>query len=102
MQNLSKYDFLAKRDNSDINSYIQNSINKGYLKEVSEDFITNYGIDRLKAFWTEHQLLKLEAFNCLSDYFKWTYNYNETTFEEIFLDSFNLKACNLCYQKNES
>ncbi|MDC1375267.1 hypothetical protein N8294_08815 [Polaribacter sp.] len=100
MQNLSKYDFLVNRDNLDISNYITESIEKGYLKEVSNVFIDNYGFKRLKEFWNKHRELKKEAFNLLSEYFKWTYNYEEKTFDEIFLEDFNLKACNLCYGNN--
>lgn len=100
MQNLSKYDFLVERDNLYISNYIKERIEKGYLKNVSEIFIENYGFKRLKEFWNKHRRLKREAFNLLSDYFKWTYNYKQKTFDEIFLEDFNLKACNLCYQKN--
>lgn len=99
MQNLSKYDFLMNRDNSSISKYIAESIEKGYLKEVSSSFIENYGLERLKEFWNKHRSLKTEAFNLLSEFFKWTYNYEKKTFDEIFLEDYNLKACNLCYAK---
>ncbi len=100
MLNLSKYDFLVNRDNLDISNYIKEGIEKGYLKNVSEEFIDNYGFKRLKEFWNKHRELKRDAFNLLSEYFKWTYNYKKKAFDEIFLEDFNLKACNLCYQKN--
>ncbi len=100
MRNLSKYDFLVNRDNEHISKYITESIERGYLKEVSNVFIDNYGFNSLKEFWKKHSELKKEAFNLLSKYIKWTYNYEEKTFDEIFLEDFNIKACNLCYGNN--
>jgi hypothetical protein len=100
LQSLSKYDFLVNRENLDISNYISASIKKGYLKNVNKVFIDNYGFKRLKEFWNKHLELKREAFNLLSEYFKWTYNYEKKTFDEIFLEDFNLKACNLCYENN--
>ena len=100
LQNLSKYDFLVNRDNLDISKYITESIEEGYLKNVSDVFINNYGLEKLKDFWNKHRKLKREAFKLLSNYLKWTYNYEKKTFNEILLDDFNLKACNLCYEKN--
>lgn len=101
MQNLSKYDFLINRENDEIENYINESLEKGYLKNVNEVFIANYGILKLKEFWKKHLELKRDAFNLLTDYFKWSYNYNEKAFDEIFLDDFNLKACNLCYERTK-
>lgn len=98
LQNLSKYDYLVRRDNEAIVSYINESIEKGYLREVSYSFIDNFKIERLKEFWSFHLSLKGEAMQLLSDFFKWTYNYNSSTFEEIFLEDYNLKACSLCYK----
>lgn len=99
MQNLSKYDFLINREDQEIKNHINDSIEKGYLKNVSDVFIENYGILKLKSFWRKHLELKGEAFQLLIEYFKWSYNYKEATFDEIFLEDFNLKACNLCYEK---
>ena len=69
----------------------------GISKVRIETLGINYGYERLKEFWHKHRELKREAFYLLSEYFKWTYNYNEKAFDEIFLEDFNLKACNLCY-----
>jgi len=55
MLNLSKYDFLVNRGNLDIEKYIKEGIEKGYLKNVSEEFIDNYGFERLKEFWNKHR-----------------------------------------------
>jgi hypothetical protein len=97
MSNLSRYDFLVNRSDEEIKDSIDRSINEGYLKNVSEVFIDNYTIAKLKKFWQKHRELKSEAFNLLIEYFKWSYNYEGTTFDEVFLEDFNLKACNLCY-----
>ncbi len=101
MQNLSRYDFLVRKDNQSIIEYIENSIQKGYLKEVSPQFINNFGIERLKNFWKSHLDLKRKSMKLLSDYFKWTYNYGNNTFSEIFLEDYNLKPCRLCYNETE-
>lgn len=97
MQNLSKYDFLINRTDVEIEQYILDSINKGYLKSVSEVFIKNYGIENLKKFWQKHIELKKESFKLLSEYFKWTYNFKEKSFDEVFLEDFNIESCSLCY-----
>lgn len=101
MQNLSKYDFLIHRDNQSIVEFIDESIQNGYLKEVSPEFVKNYGIERLKGFWQAHLNLKKQAMRLLSEYFKWTYNYSTSTFNEIFLEDYNLKPCRLCYEMKE-
>ena len=99
MQNLSRYDFLTNRTDIEIENYILESILNGYLKNVSDIFITNYGIENLKEFWQKHINLKQEAFNLLSDYFKWTYNFKDKSFEEVFLKDFNIESCGLCYER---
>lgn len=98
LKNLSKYDHLVRRDNEAIVKYINESIEKGYLREVSPEFIANFGIENLKKLWSSHLSLKKEAMQLLSNFFKWTYNYDSSTFEEIFLEDYNLKACSLCYK----
>lgn len=100
MQNLSKFDFLVNKKDEEILRQIKNSIEQGYLKNVEPVFIDNYGLKELKVFWNNHIELKRKASNLLSEYFKWTYNYDQETFDEIFLENFNLKACNLCYKNN--
>jgi hypothetical protein len=102
MQNLSKYDFLVNRSSEEIEKYIIESIETGYLKNVSDVFIKNYGIENLKFFWEKHLELKKTAFTMLSDFFKWTYNFKEKSFEEVFLEDFNLESCSLCYDDNNS
>lgn len=97
LQNLSKYDFLAKREDYEIAKHIKESISNGYLKNVDPIFITNYGMQKLKDFWNKHLSIKTAAINILSEYFKWTYKYNEKSFDEIFLEDFNLEPCGLCH-----
>lgn len=99
MQNLSRYDFLINRIDIEIERYTLESIQNGYLKNVSEIFIQNYGLEKLKKFWENHISLKREAYSLLSEYFKWTYNFKGKSFEEIFLQDFNIEACGLCYEK---
>lgn len=102
MQNLSRYDFLVNKDNQSIIEYIDDSIQNGYLKEVRSEFIKNFGIERLKDFWKSHLSLKRKSMKLLSNYFKWTYNYGNNTFNEIFLEDYNLKPCRLCYNEIEN
>ena len=92
-------DFLVNKTNIEIEKYILESIQNGYLKNVSSIFIRNYGIEKLKEFWQKHIVLKREAFSLLSEYFKWTYNFKEKSFEEIFLRDFNVESCGLCYNQ---
>jgi hypothetical protein len=98
MQNISRYDFLINKNNQVVIDYIEESIQKGYLKDVSTEFIKNYGIENLKKFWTSHLNLKKEAMGLLSDFFKWTYSYGNNTFDVIFLEDYNLRPCRLCFE----
>lgn len=99
MKNLSRYDFLIKRTDTEIEDYILNAIKKGYLRNVELVFLQNYGLDRLKDFWEKHRTLKAKALDLLSDYYKWTYNFNENSFDEVFLESYNLKPCKQCFER---
>jgi len=98
MYNLSRYDFLRKKTKEEILKRIEESIENEYLKEVQPVFLENYGIKRLVQFWNDHFKLKIQAMNLLSDYFKWTYNYNLDTFDEVFLEDYNLEKCKMCYE----
>ncbi|MCA4809611.1 hypothetical protein IF128_07635 [Empedobacter stercoris] len=96
MQNLSKYDYLVQKEDYEIIDLITSNINKGYLKDVSINFIDNYGLENLRNFWTNHHKLKMEAFYLLSDYIKWNYNLKEKDFDQLFLERFNLECCQTC------
>lgn len=100
MQNLSRYDFLINKTDAEIEAFISDSIKKDFLKNVSDNFIRNYGIEKLKEFWEKHIALKKEAFSLLSEYFKWTYNFKENSFEEVFLQNFNIYPCGLCHERS--
>lgn len=102
MQNLSRYDYLLNGNDEDILNTINTNIEKDILKDVSINFITNYGLPNLKDFWRKHKILKQEAYNEISEYFKWTYNFKEKQFDRLYLESFNLEECNLCKNKNIS
>ena len=88
MQNLSKYDFLVNKENYEIEARIIESIEKEFLKMVDPIFLKNYGIGNLKKFWKNHIDLKRIGLQYLFEYFKWTFNYNNQTFDEIFLEDF--------------
>lgn len=98
MKNLSRYDFLINREDEYIEDYIISAIENGYLKNVKEIFLKNYGLDKLRKFWEEHRKIKSKAISLLSEYFKWTYNFNENQFDEVFLETYNLKPCRQCYE----
>lgn len=98
MKNLSKYDFLINRTDSQIRDYIINAIRMEYLREVEEVFIENYGLEKLKDFWNKHRTLKSQAISLISDYYKWTFNFDENSFDEILLEKYNLEPCRQCYQ----
>lgn len=100
MQNLARYDYLLQKDDYEIIDLITSNINKGYLKDVSVNFIENYGLDNLRIFWTNHQKLKMEAFYLLSDYIKWNFNLKEKDFDQLFLERFNLECCHSCKKTN--
>lgn len=102
MQNLARYDFLAKKSKKEIAEMIQSNIISGYLKDVFPNFLENYGIDNLKLFWEKHYKLKMEAFYLLSEYIKWNYNLKEKDFDAIFLEKFNLEQCSICHKKSVS
>ncbi|RZJ53271.1 MAG: hypothetical protein EOO44_09035 [Flavobacterium sp.] len=96
MQSLSKYDYLLKKDDSFIINLISERIREGGLKNVSENFLKNFGLKKLRDFWKEHKNLKDMAYKQISDYFKWTYNLKNKDFDVLYLEDFNLEGCSLC------
>lgn len=96
LKNLSKYDYLLHKTDEEINEVLAERINNGGLKEVDPVFITTYTLSRLKEFWKLHRNVKQRAYKEISEYLKWTYNFKEKHFDEIFLEDFNLVGCSLC------
>lgn len=100
LKNLSRYDFLNKRTDVEIKEILDEKIMSNILRGVSSSFTKNYGIENLRKFWEMHSKMKIEAFNLLSEYFKWTYNFKEKSFDVVFLKDFNLEECNLCFKRD--
>ncbi len=99
MYNISKYDFLYKKSDDEIQEYIVNKINTDKLKLVSLNFIKNYTLIKLKDFFKKHFELRTKLFELISEYLKWTYNYNIFDMDEITLRNFNIEPCSLCHKK---
>lgn len=89
--NLTRFDYMVKMTDQEITE----EINVGKLSNFSF-FINKVGIKKLKEFWTNHIVLKNEAFKILTEYFKWSYNFTEKQFDTIYLESFNLAKCKMC------
>ena len=89
--NLSRFDYMLKMADADINV----EISSGILSNFSF-CIKKMGLVKLKEFWTNHINLKNEAMIILNEYFKWTYNFKEKQFDTIYLESFNLAKCRMC------
>jgi len=96
LQKLSKYDYLLTKDDRFISNLILERIRLGTLQEVSENFIENYTMLKLKKFWGDHRDLKNKAYTEISNYFKWTYNLKEKEFDKLYLENFNLEGCSVC------
>ena len=96
LQNLSKYDYLLSKEDSYISTLLLERIRLGTLRDVSESFIENYTMQKLRKFWTDHRDLKNNAYKEISNYFKWTYNLKDKEFDIIYLEDFNLEGCSLC------
>lgn len=94
---ISKYDYLHKRSDQEIMKTLYMKQNEGKLGYVKESFIKKIGVDRIKTFLIKHRQLKEQAMQGLSDYFMWTYNFKQDSFNKVFLEDFNLKPCMMCY-----
>jgi hypothetical protein len=96
LMGLSRYDYLIKKTDEEIEQKIIDAIQDGYLRNVKEVFLKNYTIPRLKDFWIIHKNIKEEVSSLLKNYFKWKNNFNENEFDKIFLENYNLKKCRSC------
>ena len=96
-ESISKHDYLHKKSDHEIMKILYMKQNDGKLGNVKESFITKIGVNKIKTFLIKHRQLKEQAIQGLSDYFKWTYNFKQDSFSEVFLEDFNLKPCMMCY-----
>ena len=96
-ESISKHDYLHKKSDHEIMKILYMKQNDGKLGNVKESFITKIGVNKIKTFLIEHRELKEQAVQGLSDYFKWTYNFKQDSFDKVFLEDFNLKPCMMCY-----
>ena len=98
LYNLSKYDFLHSKPHDEINTVLNESINKGYLKVETEDYIKQMGIVNLITFWKEHIEIKSRAKKEFVDLLKWKFNLGELALKNIKLENFNFECCILCQE----
>lgn len=91
---LSKFDYLLC--NSDI------EITTKITELFTTEFITNYGIDRIKQLFIICKRIKTEVMNSLIDYFKWTYRSILHGIDTITLEHFGLECCYSCRKKQIS
>lgn len=72
------------------------SIKNGYLKEVTEDYIKQIGIENLIAFWKQHIDIKIRAKKEFVKLLKWKFNLGLLGLKNINLENFNFECCNSC------
>lgn len=96
LYNLSKYDYLHSKIHEEINTVLNESINNGYLKEVTEDYIKQMGIENLITFWKQHIKIKIRAKKEFVELLKWKFNLGGAGLKNINLENFNFECCNLC------
>ena len=88
---LSKFDHLSNKSDAEIKLKIS--------ELLSDQFIDNYGIDKLKNLFKEAKSLKYEIMTEILNYFKFTYKLKEKNFESITLEKFGLICCGGCRKK---
>ena len=85
---LSKFDYLINKSDSEIKEKIS--------ELFSNQFIQNYGMDRLKNLLKEAKDIKYEIMTNLLNFFKWSYKLREKDFDSIILENFGLVCCDGC------
>ncbi|GLB52782.1 hypothetical protein NBRC110019_18220 [Neptunitalea chrysea] len=92
---LGFYDYCFKKKDKEIIEKMK-SINEAHPEVIGENFLDNYGIERLKNFWSQHFQIKSELFKLLAKYYRWTFNLDQIEFDTLTLESFNLECCKVC------
>lgn len=85
---LSKFQYLLNK--SDIE--IENKISEIF----SEEFIKNYGLEKVKEKLKSSKSLKSEIMQNLIEYFKWKFKFSDKSFDKISLEHFGLICCGNC------
>ncbi|EGV43586.1 hypothetical protein BZARG_2641 [Bizionia argentinensis JUB59] len=85
---LSKFDYLLYRSDSEIVEKITDLF--------TPEFITNYGMDRVKELFTISKRIKKALMKALIDYFKWTYKSTLNSIDTVTLENFGLECCRSC------
>lgn len=85
---LCKFDHLMNKSDAEIKSKIS--------ELLSDQFIDNYGMDKLKNLFKEAKNMKYEIITEILNYFKFTYKLKEKNFENITLEKFGLVCCGGC------
>jgi hypothetical protein len=96
LYNLSKYDYLHSKNHEEIISVLNESISNGYLKEVTENYINQLGLENLITFWKQHLEIKLRAKKEFLELLKWKFNLREFGLKNINLEDFNFECCAVC------
>lgn len=89
LRKLSKYHYLIKENDSKINEILS--------KVFSPEFVSKYGVQavREKLKYAE-EIIQQNIVRLLLEYFKWTFNAPEKSFDPITLESFGLECCGNC------
>lgn len=94
---VSKLDFLKDKSEDEViikfKEYSQNT------DAFQANFPINYGLDKLRDFWNGHYFLKKETEDLLKDYFRWNYNFFDSSFDVLQLENFGLECCRFCKKK---
>lgn len=93
----SKWKHLLTASDDEINDKMTEVLRSDRYR--SEDFIANYGIDKLKNKFAIAKKLNNEIMSELLTYFKWTYNIDSKDFDTLTLEKFGLKCCYHCNSK---
>lgn len=85
---LSKFDYLLKKNDSEIQKKIE--------EIFSPEFLKNYGMKNVKEKLKISREIKIKVMAQLLDYFKWNYKINEKSFTTTTLEHFGLDCCGSC------
>lgn len=90
---LSKFQYLLNASDSFI-------VEK--LGEIfSPHFVQNYGIENVKEKLRASKKIKFDLIEYLLEYFKWTYKFDDKSFDSITLEKFGLECCGGCKMKQQ-
>lgn len=93
LKTLSKFQYLLTKPDSFINEKLS--------EIISPNFVTNYGLENIKEKLLYSRKIKFDLTQLLLDYFKWTYNFKNKSFDKITLEKFGLECCVGCKRKED-